>query len=372
MPGTTIHRLILAVSILFALAAPPAQAEVLRLAFYATELGRKGPGLLYRDIARGDDPQAEAVAAVIAAAAPDVLVLSGIDYDHDLLALSALVERIAAAGGGPYPHRIALPPNAGLRTGIDLDGDGRTGGPGDAQGWGRFAGSGALAILSRLPVDGDGLRDLSGLPWADLPGGLIDGAGLSAEAAAVQRLSSHGHWLVPLRLPGGARITLMTWQATPPVFDGPEDRNGRRNHDETALWLRLLDGALGAAPDAPFVILGNANLDPLDGEGRRGALAALLSDPRLQDPAPASTGGPAAAAAQGGANAAQRGDPALDTVDWGDDPGPGNLRVTYLLPSADLAVGGAGVLWPPPGDPLAATVAAASRHRLVWLDLQLP
>lgn len=372
MPGTTTRRLILAVSILIALAAPAARAEALRLAFYATELGRKGPGLLYRDIARGDDPQAEAVAAMIAAAAADVLVLSGIDYDHDLLALSALADRVAAAGGGPYPHRFALPPNAGLATGLDIDGDGRTGGPGDAQGWGRFAGSGALAILSRLPVDGAGVRDFSGLPWADLPGNLIDGAGLSVAAAQVQRLSSHGHWLVPLHLPGGGRIALMTWQATPPVFDGPEDRNGRRNHDEAALWLRLLDGDLGAAPEPPFVILGNANLDPLDGEGRTAALRALLSDPRLQDPAPGSAGGAAAAVAQGGANAAHRGDPALDTVDWGDDPGPGNLRVTYLLPSADLAVGGAGVLWAAPGDPMAGVAATASRHRLVWIDLALP
>lgn len=350
----------------------PAGAEGLRLAFYATELGRKGPGLLYRDIARRDDPQAEAVARVIALAAPDILVLSGIDHDHDLMALGALADRIAAAGGGDYPHRFALPPNAGVATGLDLDGDGRLGEPEDAQGWGRFAGAGALAVLSRLPVDRDGVVDRSRMLWADLPGNLIEGGGLSRAALDVQRLSSHGHWQVPLRLPGGGRFTLMVWQATPPVFDGPEDRNGRRNHDEAALWLRLLDGDLGPAPAPPFALVGNANLDPMDGEGRREALRALLSDPRLQDPGPASAGGAAAAAIQGGANAGHRGDPALDTVDWRDAPGPGNLRVAHVLPSADLAVVGAGVLWPLPDDPMAETVARASRHRLVWVDLLLP
>ena len=348
-----------------------ATADALRVAFFATELGRKGPGLLLRDIARGDDPQAEAAAAIIAEVAPDVLVLSGIDYDHDLLALSALADRIAAAGGGAYPHLFALPPNAGMATGLDLDGDGRLGEADDAQGWGRFAGAGALAILSRLPVDRDNVVDHSHMLWADLPGSLIDGADLSEAAQAVQRLSSHGHWQVPLHLPGGGRIALLVWQATPPVFDGPEDRNGRRNRDEAALWLRLLDGALGPAPSPPLVVIGNANLDPKDGEGRRDALHALLSDPRLQDPMPASAGG-AAAAGQGGANATHRGDPARDTVDWGDDPGPGNLRVAYILPSADLTIRDAGIFWPAPDDPMAAAVARASRHRLVWVDLALP
>ena len=204
---------------------------------------------------------------------------------------------------------------------------------GDAQGWGRFAGAGALALLSRLPVATEEAVNLSNLLWADLPGGLIEGAGLSPEARAVQRLSSTGHWQVPLRLPGGGRLTLLIWSATPPVFDGPEDRNGRRNHDEAALWLRHLDGALGLpAPEPPFVLLGNANLDPVDGEGRRDALDALLSHPRLQDP------GPIGAFGALFPEAAHRGPAARDTVDWPDTPGPGNLRVVYLLPSTDLAV----------------------------------
>lgn len=358
--------LTLAPSLALSLAAPAA-AESLRLAFFATELGRKGPGLLLRDIQSGTDPQAEAVAAVIAAAGPDVIALSGIDYDADLRALAALAERVAAAGGGAYPHRFALPPNSGLQTGIDLDGDGRAGGPGDAQGWGRFAGAGALAILSRLPPAVEEVADLSALRWADLPGSLIEGAGLTPEAREVQRLSSTGHWQVPALLPDGRRLTLLLWSATPPVFDGPEDRNGRRNHDEAALWLRHLDGALALPPPAaPFVLLGNANLDPADGDGRREALAALLADPRLQDPKPAGDGGRAAA------NPGHAGDPASDTVDWPENPGPGNLRVVYLLPSAGLAVTGSGVFWPGPDDPLAATVARASRHRLVWVDLALP
>ena len=111
--------------------------------------------------------------------------------------------------------------------------------------------------------------------------------------------------MVPIDTPKG-RFNLMTFHASPPVFDGPEDRNGLRNRDEIRLWQVFLDGGLGPAPANRFVIAGDANLDPEGSEGRTEAIAALLSDPRLQDPAPGRSGD------------ALR-DPSsqdLDTVDW--------------------------------------------------------
>ena len=180
----------------------------------------------------------------------------------------------------------------------------------------------------------------------------------------MQRLSSKGHWAVPLRV-RGRLLWLLTYHAGPPVFDGPQDRNGRRNHDETRFWTLFLDGHFGAPPDGPFVLLGSTNTDPVDGQGRPGAMTALLNDPRLQDPHPRGPGG------AGAADAAHAGDPALDTVDW-PGPDPGNQRVDYVLPAAGLRVRGAGVLWPPAGDALAETVATASRHRLVWVDIAWP
>ena len=77
------------------------------------------------------------------------------------------------------------------------------------------------------------------------------------------------------------------------------------------------------------------------------------------------------AAARDSANAGQRGDPALDTADWPEADGPGNLRVDLVLPSRDLTLRASGVLWPAPGAPLAEAVAAASRHRLVWVDVEV-
>jgi len=312
---------------------------------------------------------------VLATARPDIVALQGLDYDLDGLVLTALAERLRARDLD-YPHLFALRPNTGLRTGLDLDGDGRTGGPGDAQGFGFFAGQGGMAILSRFPVVTSDLRDFSALLWRDLPGATLpekDGQPFpSPEAQALQRLSTTGHWDVPVQV-GDAVLHLLTFHASPPVFDGPEDANGLRNRDELRLWSLYLDGALPGAPppDGRLIVLGDANLDPEDGDGRSAAMAAFLADPRLTDPLPSSRGGVAASAAQGGLNASQKGDPALDTVDWPEADGPGNLRVDYVLPSADLKVTGAGVLWPADG-PLAETVATASRHRLVWVDIALP
>ncbi|WP_232796360.1 endonuclease/exonuclease/phosphatase family protein [Roseovarius salinarum] len=304
------------------------------------------------------------MARVIARVAPDVLLLLDVDYDHDLVTLSALRDRIAL-GGPQYPHLFALRPNTGWPTGLDMDGDGREGRARDAQGYGRFPGQGGMALLSQLPVRTGGVRDFSRLSWRDLPGAHLpehpDGTPFPSEAAqAAQRLASVGSWVVPFDHETGP-LTVLAFHATPPVFDGPEDRNGLRNRDELRFWRLFLDGAFGSPPEARFVLMGGANNDPADGEGRKPPLRALLTDPRLQDPQPAR---PSPVPPQPG----HAGDPRLDTVAW---DGPGALRVDYVLPSADWHVVDAGVHWPPPGAPGAADARAASRHRLVWVDLAI-
>ncbi|WP_298806777.1 endonuclease/exonuclease/phosphatase family protein [uncultured Lentibacter sp.] len=353
--------------------AAPLLAKDLRIAFFNAGLSRKGPGLLMRDIAR-QEAQVLAARDVIARINPDILVLSDFDYDAEARALSAFAALLATAGA-PYPYRFARRPNTGWATGLDMDGDGRLGTPRDAQGFGYFAGQGGLAVLSRFPFDAPRLQDFSALLWRDTPKALLpkhaSGAPFpSAAALAAQRLSTTAHWSLPVSLSGGA-LTLLISQATPPVFDGVEDRNGKRNHDENALWLHHIEGRLGTPPSGPFVLAFGANLDPADGAGRRDVMHTLLAHPALQDPRPKSEG--AALAATPG----QRGDPALDTADWRDPTedsfGPGNMRVDFLLPSADLAVKDAGVFWPAPQNAADHALAlAASRHRLVWLDIRLP
>ena len=111
--------------------AAPALADPLRIATYNTELSRDGPGLLLRDILRGEDDQIAGVTGVIARVSPDILLLQGIDYDAGGYALAAFADALAGMGAD-YPYRLALRPNTGMPTGLDLDGNGRLGEARDA------------------------------------------------------------------------------------------------------------------------------------------------------------------------------------------------------------------------------------------------
>lgn len=344
------------------------RADTVRVATYNVEMSRAGPGLMLRDIASGKDPQIEKVIAVIAQVSPDILLLNGFDYDYRGIALAAFAEALSPRTPA-YPHLFALRPNTGLATGLDMDGDGKLGSPRDAQGYGTFPGQGGMAVLSRLPIKTGDIQDFSAILWANFPDAMLPetegGVFPSKEAMAAQRLSTTGHWDVPVQMPDGRILHMLAFHATPPVYDGPEDRNGRRNHDEVRFWTALLNHKLAHRPPSTFVIAGDANLDPFDGDGLHQAMRDLLAHPDIQDPMPESPG-----ARQLG-TPSRRGNPALDTVDWPKEDGPGNLRVDYVLPSGDLHISAAGVFWPSDGAG-AKTVGTASRHRLVWIDIKLP
>lgn len=357
----------LACAFLLLLVPLPSLGDTLRVATFNVELQRKGPGLLLRDIVKGEDPQVLAVLEVIAQIHPDILAVQGFDWDYENRALTAFAQALRTKGVD-FPHLFSQRPNTGMATGLDMNGDGRRGDAEDAQGFGQFSGQGGIAVLSRHPIDIADVTDFSALLWRDLPGAMLplypDGTPFpSPEAQDIQRLSRTNHWSLPIRLPNGAMLTLLTYHASPPVFDGAEDQNGRRNHDENRLWQLYMDGELGTPPKAPFILAGGTNLDPDDSDGRHVAIRSLLDDTRLQDPRPESFGA-ATAGDQG-----HTGPDAFDTVDW---PQPGRLRVDYVLPSADLRVVDAGVFWPAQSEPHADTASEASRHRLVWVDIKLP
>lgn len=331
----------------------------MRVATWNVGLDRSGPGLLVAELSKADAPQVEAVVRVLLALDADVILLTAVDYDRGGVALGLLADRLAAADA-PYPHRFSLRPNSGMQTGMDVDGNGLIGDPQDAQGWGLFSGHAGMAVLSRLPLDVSAARDFSGFLWRDLPRALLP-EGMDPQLQDIQRLATTGFWDLPVLTEAGP-LHLLAWHATPPVFDGPEDRNGRRNHDEATFWRLFLDGELPMPPpEGPFILLGDGNLDPADGDGLRGGMTALLSHPALQDPAPRGS--------HGRSEPAHQGDPANDTTLYDTI---GGLRLDYVLPSAGLTVMGAGVLWPGPDNPLSGDLAVASQHFPVWVDLKLP
>jgi hypothetical protein len=342
----------------------------------------------------GRDPQLRAAAEIVQRVRPDVLVVQEIDFPGEAdpaAAARAFARAYLATGGAPidYPHAFAAPVNTGLLSGHDLDGDGvvataadrgtRAHGD-DSLGWGTYPGQYGMAVLSRLPLDVAAARTFRTFPWRDLPGHHLPPDFYSEEELAALPLSSKSHWDLPVELPEsrrGGRLHLWISHPTPPVFDGPEDRNGRRNFDENRFWVLYLEGsdALvddagrrgGYAADEPFLIAGDLNADPQDRAGTvyDGVQSAgqLLAHPRLTD-AGALLTSPGAARIErvGGAH------PERSTVVF--DRG---MRIDHLIPGGGAEPVAGGVWWPAAeADPdAAALAAAASDHHLVWLDLRI-
>ncbi|MFN2286822.1 MAG: endonuclease/exonuclease/phosphatase family protein [Chromatocurvus sp.] len=110
-----------------------------------------------------------------------------------------------------------------------------------------------------------------------------------------------------------------------------------------------------------FVILGDLNASPVEGDALSAAIRSLVAHPKVNDDAPP-TSLAGAAAAPDNVHAREH------TASWG-------LRADYVLPSrAGWSVLDSGVYWPRPGEPGSTLVenrAASSDHRLVWVDLVL-
>ena len=375
---------------------PHASDAPLRVATYNVSLYDDADGGVIRRLDAGDD-SARKVAAVLQRLRPDLVLLNEFDYDAEGSAADLFQQRyleVPQAGGGDalhYPHRYFAPVNTGEPSGMDLDNNGIVGGTGrdrgnDAWGYGLHPGQYGMLVLSRYPIEHDAVRSFRLLRWSTMPDALRPyhptqrGYHHRDEVWARLRLSSKSHWDVPVRTPLG-RVHFLVSHPTPPVFDGPEDRNGARNADELRLWREYLDNdpadhawlcdddgrCGGLAEGERFVIAGDLNNDPNDGDGRHDAIRALIDHPRvLRHAPPRSEGAVIAARNAGGINASHVGDPAEDTGDFG--PKVGNLRLDYVLPSIGLRWRQGGVFWPAPGSEDAA-IAHASDHHAVWVDL---
>ncbi|WP_202845603.1 endonuclease/exonuclease/phosphatase family protein [Luteimonas saliphila] len=373
---------------------PMSDTAPLRVATYNVSLYDEDAGGLIRRLELGN-AQARRIAAVLQKLRPDIVLLN--EFDHDEAGRAAdlfqqrYLEQPQPGGGQPlrYPYRYLAPVNTGVPSGLDLDGSGSVGGNGrergnDAWGYGLHPGQYGMLLLSKYPIDAARARTFQLLKWSAMPDARrpVDpatGAPFHRDEVWRQlRLSSKSHWDVPVDTPLGV-LHVLASHPTPPTFDGPENRNGLRNHDEIRLWREYISpGAKpwlcddagtcgGLAEDARFVILGDLNNDPTDGAGEHQAIVELLEHPRvLRHATPRSEGAVLAAAADGGENGGHRGAHAHDTGRFG--PKVGNLRLDYVLPSVGFGVAGSGVFWPMPDDP-AAELAAASDHHLVWIDL---
>jgi hypothetical protein len=403
--------IVLLLIVVLALAAPagaspgnssePQSIGVVRFATFNASLNRNFEGQLVADLSTPNNAQAKTVAEIIQRARPDVLLINEFDFVAGGTAAELFRDNyleISQNGAEPieYPYFFVAPSNTGIPSGFDLNNNGVVAGPDDAYGFGFFPGQFGMAVYSRYPINYEDVRTFQLFLWKDMPGALLpDDPGApepadwySPDELDVFRLSSKSHWDVPIQI-GNKVVHFLVSHPTPPVFDGPEDRNGTRNSDEIRFWADYItpgptsqyiyddDGQSGGLkPGELFVIAGDQNSDPLDGDSIPGSIQQLLEHPLVNTKVtPRSEGAVEAALLQGGANTTHRSDPAFDTADFADTA-PGNLRADYVLPRKNLQIVDAAVFWPVQADPLFSLVGVfpfpSSDHRLVWIDVRVP
>ena len=402
-------RLALAGLVVLALLIPPAAAaapgggasDTIRFATFNASLNRNNAGQALADLSAPGNAQASNVAEIIQRIRPDVLLINEFDFYEDNALAEAFQENYLSISQNEalpidFPNVFVAPSNTGIPSGFDLNNNGAVGGPDDAFGFGFFPGQFGMAVFSRFPIDEDGIRTFQHFLWKDMPGALLPddpttpapADWYSEEELEVFRLSSKSHWDVPVQV-GHRTVHFLVSHPTPPVFDGPEDRNGTRNHDEIRFWADYIspgprsayiyddeDEFGGLKPGELFVIAGDQNSDPLDGDSIPGSAQLLLDHPLVNTRVtPDSAGGAQATALQGGANLDHDSDPRFDTADFADGA-PGNLRADYVLPRKNLRIVDAAVFWPIQADPLFRLTGVfpfpSSDHRAVWIDVGVP
>jgi 3-phytase len=350
-----------------------------------TELDKNGVGA---------NEQLVAAAEIIRKINPDVLVINEIDHDIEAtidgedysLNARRFSDTYLNKGDNPvdYPFIFAAECNTGFLTGKDLDNNGKIATEadrgsrdhgGDCYGYGAYPGQYSMAIFSRYPFQSDKIRTFQKFLWKNLPENLIPTDWYSPDEIDIFRLSSKSHWDVPVLL-GEKMIHLLVSHPTPPVFDGDEDRNGRRNYDEIRMWVHYINNDLvitddkgirgGLAEDKSFVIVGDLNAAPQGDKLETGqrSIDQLLNHERVQDCGKLLV-------SEGALNGQEPGPPKhieRRTTGW---KGRG-LRIDHLLPSKDLQPVSGGVFWPDPAsDPKGAAMAKkASDHRMIWLDFE--
>jgi len=363
------------------------------------------------EVSDPESKRAMAAAAVIQRLQPDVVLINELTYDQtggpawqeggqDGQNGQRFADNFLAISQGkslePRRYKAFMrPSNTGITSGFDFDNDGvvvaeppdlapATDDPesrrqtpegreygADTWGFGTFPGQYSMALLVRedFEILVDEVRTFQLFLWSAMPEALapIDpetgDTWYSEEEWAQFRLSSKSHWDVPVRLPNGTVVHFLVSHPTPPAFDGPEQRNQRRNHDEIRFWADYLDGADhivdddglqgGLAPDASFILMGDLNADPQKGSSFNNPIGRfLLQHPRVR-------GDFTPVARTAGVDPEWAELDSADTSEWG-------MRIDYVLPSAGIEIRDGAVERP------TSEASRVSDHFPVWLEITVP
>ncbi|OBU27112.1 endonuclease [Photobacterium kishitanii] len=329
------------------------------------------------------------LAAIIQHVAPDVILLCEFDHlgaggdDGSLANFCANYLSVSQYDQAPieYPYRLCPATNTGLLTGVDLNNDGIISLPADGMGFGHFHGNFGFVLLSKYPIQDHNIRSWQHMLWNNMPKSLIPRDFYSPEAVNILRLSSKNHIVIPIQFEQQV-INLVCCHPTPPVFDGPERRNAKRNNDEIQLVCDIIDNAAylkddsgktgGLSNEQPFIVLGDLNADVIDGDGLKAPIKHLLSHTRINQQV---SHGPLTPKSMGGSEYRPWQRRKGRSNEWTH---LGGMRLDYVLPSANLITLETGVFWPEKDHPLRHLMLddkgrekpiAGSDHRLVWVDI---
>jgi endonuclease/exonuclease/phosphatase family metal-dependent hydrolase len=334
-----------------------------------------------------DHQQIKNIAEIIQTVNPDIILLNEFDNQNNdsqqgkNQALKTFISHYLnksqhgqSAIDFPYYYQGSV--NTGVNSGLDIDGSGDKGVlPGDGYGFGYFPGHFGMALLSKYPITFDKIRSFQHFKWHDMPNALMpkdpetNKPWYSPEVWQQLRLSSKSHWDVPVEV-NGKTIHILASHPTPPVFDGAEDRNGKRNHDEIRFWHDYISPEKssyiyddkgnkgGLKTEQSFVILGDMNASSVDGDAVKEGISLLLNNEKIQDAMPQSQAGQKHSPDNSNAK--------HHTAFW-------RMRADYVLPSVTgLTINNSAVFWPLATDDsyrLVKDRKASSDHRLVWLEL---
>jgi endonuclease/exonuclease/phosphatase family metal-dependent hydrolase len=340
---------------------------------------------LSQHLQAGNHPQIKNIAEIIQRIRPDIILLNEFDYlPQSSLDIQRFIKNYLQVSQSEnpiidFPYFFAGPVNTGVDSGLDLDGDGNTSGiRGDAFGFGLYPGHYGMAVLSKFPIQTQQIRTFQYFLWKDMPNNLLetvkneDGSDYySEQAQQILRLSSKSHWDVPIKV-GDQSLHILSSHPTPPVFDGYEDRNGKRNHDEIRFWADYISGSessayiyddkgqRGGLLGEHFIVAGDLNASPVEGSAMPSGISGLINHYGINDTmSPKSEGGRAHSP---------------DNINGAEHTAGWRMRVDYVLPSSGLKVISSGVFWPTRDDPLYRLIKerqSSSDHKLVWVDVYM-
>ncbi|MGF1762641.1 endonuclease/exonuclease/phosphatase family protein [Aliivibrio kagoshimensis] len=372
-----------------------------RFATFNVALNRAHSGQLKQELMHTKSLQIKNVAETLQRTRPDVVLLNEFDHDgegedREMLTLfqANYLDR-SQNGALPihYPYVYMAATNTGLLNRASYSHVEEPKLPEHGFGFGDFHGQYAFVILSKYPLDIERCRTFQHFLWQQMPNAclptLANGQSYYNQQVLQHfRLSSKNHVDLPVVIEINNqrhRVHLLAMHPTPPIFEGTEKRNSRRNHDEIRLFADYINSKEvqyiiddngergGVVPNASFVLMGDFNADPNDGDSYRNAINQLLLHPRVNAQVATGSRVPKSLGAQAYSEQSgyqSKGESAAHTHLF-------PLRLDYVLPSADLTVVGSGVFWPTQYDEQDYLVADTRRcqqtsdHRLVWVDVVL-